>query len=862
MFQNVLVRHSIDFNGQKLTLETGLLAGQATASVVASIGETTVMVAVVVNEEPSTSDYFPMQVIYEEKLYASGKIKGSRFIKREGRPSEAAVLTGRMIDRSLRSLFDSNIRNEIQVVVTPLSIDEVNPPDTLAVIAASAALKLCGIEQYQGPVSSARIGLLPEDRVEQILLELKNGMGSFESFAEIRDRVAEFCQLVDVKDPESKARFGQMFKMLGDKDPEWAAKLKLQYQSSTRLSQKEIEEKYPNLKLTKVINPSYTQQSESVIDLVVSGDGHNIMMVEAGANIVEESVLGECLDAVVVELKKLTDFQHEFVEMAKNAGVARESQLTLIAPSQTAVEYWLHFREDLENALYAPGQKLERADLVQEVKDKHLMVLEQILHLQAQNNYAELRDLHDAVMTGSYSREGWSAKPDEVHQMFDEENNPQDGSFQDITNKLFDLVDNLEQLRNFKKDLKEALDLVKKKIIKQNILENDRRLDGRSLDETRQITCQIDVLPRVHGSSLFQRGETQVLNVLTLGSKGDAQIIDEMEDFEETTKRYIHHYNFPQYSVGATGRYGGAGRREIGHGALAERALLPVLPSEEDFPYTMRLVSECLGSNGSTSMASTCASCLSLMAGGVPIKDIVAGVAMGLVLDSGSGNYKVLTDIMGVEDANGDMDFKVTGTKDGITALQLDNKVAGLTTEILKKALVQAKEARIHILGIMKSTIGEAKPEMSPHAPRVAQFTIPVDKIGDVIGPSGKIIKALVSSTGADIDIDDLTGKVIIFGKNAAKVKEAEDYIKKLTKEYQLGDVVEGKVFRIEAYGAFVKIDGTDKEGLIHISQISDERIKDVNSVLSMGQTVKAKVIEINERGQISLSMKMAKDHG
>jgi polyribonucleotide nucleotidyltransferase len=422
---------------------------------------------------------------------------------------------------------------------------------------------------------------------------------------------------------------------------------------------------------------------------------------------------------------------------------------------------------------------------------------------------------------------------------------------------MLQLFPSLEDLQLLQKDLLLAVEVVKKKLIKQNILNQERRLDGRRLDETRPIMCQVDVIPRVHGSSLFQRGETQVLNILTIGSTRDAQTIDEMEDFEETTKRYMHHYNFPQYSVGAIGKYAGPGRREIGHGALAEKALLPVLPSEEEFPYTMRLVSECLGSNGSTSMASTCASCLSLMAGGVPIKDMVAGVAMGLVLDQASGQFKVLTDIIGEEDFSGDMDFKVAGTKDGITALQLDNKVAGLTVEILKQALNQAKTARLHILNIMQQTISQPRPELSPYAPRVAQLTIPVEKIGEVIGPSGKVIKALIAKTDTEIDIEDLTGRVVIFGKDAELVNYAAEYIKKIVKDYTLGEIVEGVIFRIEPYGAFVKVNGTEKEGLIHISQISDNKIKDIKSLFSIGQKIRAKVIEINDKGQLNLSIKM-----
>ena len=829
MFQHVPVRHSLNFHGQTLTLETGLLAQQANSSVLASLGQTTVLVAVVVGEGPVSSDYFPLQVVYEERLYASGKIKGSRFVKREGKPSDNSILTGRMIDRSLRSLFDPDSRQELQIVITPLSIDEVNPPDTLAVIAASVAIKLAGIEPFAGPVSSVRIGLIPEQRVNQLLATIKQKLETEPTdFSVLKPDLEEFCQLIDLKEPDDKDLFGQVFHSLAAINTEWAAKLKLLYHSTTRLTQKEITEKYPNLELKPIVNPSYKQQSESVLDLVVSGDGQNIMMVEAGAKIVDELTLGQCLDLASQELATLTQFQHEFINLAKQAGLQKHILLHTVKPSQKVIDYWLEFTSELETVLYAPGQKLERMDLLESVKNLHQQVLNQLLTWANAYTFDQLTQL---VATSDID--------------------------QNIANKMLQLFPSLEDLQLLQKELLLALEVVKKKIIKQNILNQEKRLDGRRLDETRPIMCQIDVIPRVHGSSLFQRGETQVLNILTVGSTRDAQTVDEMEDFEETTKRYMHHYNFPQYSVGAIGKYAGPGRREIGHGALAEKALLPVLPSEEEFPYTMRLVSECLGSNGSTSMASTCASCLSLMAGGVPIKDMVAGVAMGLVLDQNTGRFKVLTDIIGEEDFNGDMDFKVAGTKDGITALQLDNKVAGLTVEILKQALTQAKAARLHILSIMQQTIDKPRPELSPYAPRVAQLTIPVDKIGEVIGPSGKVIKALIAKTDTEIDIEDLTGRVVIFGKDAELVNYAAEYIKKIVKDYTLGEIVEGVIFRIEPYGAFVKVNGTEKEGLIHISQISDSKIKDIKSLFSIGQKIRAKVIEINDKGQLNLSIKM-----
>jgi polyribonucleotide nucleotidyltransferase len=732
MFKQTPYTHSIDLNGQKLTLETGLLAKQATSSVLATIGETTVLAAVVVGKE-SPADYFPLQIIYEERLYAAGKIKGSRFIKREGRPSDASVLAGRMVDRSLRSLFDPYIRNEIQIVITILSVDEVNSPDTLAVLAASTALSLCGIDGFVGPVSSVRVALQDE---------------------------------------------------------------------------------------VYVTNPSYEVQAESDLDLIVSGNGQSIMMVEAGSNIIPEEIIGKGLEVANTTLTTLTQFQKDFVALVP----AKTTETKTIAPAQKYVDYFLKYRADWEKTMYVGPIKMSGNEAYNTMKD---------------GLFAEIKGLVGKIKT-----------------LEDFENIKQNGTNDE--KEILSACDSFDEIAMYSSNLEHALYEGITHIVRDNIISSDKRLDGRRLDETRPISCQIQVLPHTHGSSLFNRGETQVLNVLTIGTNRDAQTLDDMEDFEEQTKRYIHHYNFPAYSVGETGRYFGPGRREIGHGALAEKALLPVLPSEEEFPYTMRLVSECLGSNGSTSMASTCASCLSLLEGGVPIKDLVAGVAMGLMLDVKTGNYKVVTDIQGFEDHHGDMDFKVTGTKDGITALQLDNKVAGLTVEILKDALDKAKAARLHILGIMKETISEPKADISQYAPRVAQIAIPFEKIGEVIGPSGKVIKSIIAKTGVEIEIDDLTGRTLIYGKEMDKVLEAQSIILSLIKEYAPGDIVSGKVYRLEAFGAFVKIDGTEKEGLIHISESSPkgERVKDINDIFKIDDVVSVKILAVNDRGQISCTRK------
>jgi polyribonucleotide nucleotidyltransferase len=732
MFKQTPYSHSIDFHSQKLTLETGLLAKQATASVLATIGETVVLAAVVVGKEIQ-ADYFPLQIVYEERLYAAGKIKRSRFIKREGRPSDTSILAGRMVDRSLRSLFDPYIRNEIQVVITILSVDEINSPDTLAVLAASSAIKLCGIKSFLGPISSVRIGMAGEDLIA---------------------------------------------------------------------------------------SPSYAEQAESDLDLVVSGDGNNIMMVEAGGNIVSEEIIGRGLELANIELALLNKFQSEFIALVP----VKTTEVISFPPPQKYIDLFLKYREFWEKTMYVGPIKMSGNEAY---NDQIKAIFNDL-----KNAQAKVKNEEDFV----------KLKADK-----------------DVYEKdFFDISESYEEFIDLKIHLEHAIYEAVTHIVRDNIISTEKRLDGRRLDETRPISCQVDVLPHNHGSSLFNRGETQVLNVLTLGTNRDAQTLDDMEDFEEQTKRYIHHYNFPSYSVGETGRYYGPGRREIGHGALAEKALMPVLPSEDEFPYTMRLVSECLGSNGSTSMASTCSSCLSLMAGGVPIKAMVAGVAMGLMLDVKTGNYKVVTDIQGFEDHHGDMDFKVTGTETGITALQLDNKVAGMTIQVLKDALEKAKSARLHILEIMKTEISSPKADISQYAPRVAVVEVPFEKIGDVIGPSGKIIKGIIAKTGVEIEIDDLTGRTLIYGKEAVKVEEAKNIVLSLIKEYIPGDIVTGKVYRLEAFGAFVKIDGSEKEGLVHISESSPngERIKQIGDVFKLEDEASLKILAVNDRGQISCTRK------
>ncbi len=750
MFQNTPITHSIDYHGQTLTLQTGLLARQATGAVLATLGETTVLAAVVVGEE-TQADYFPLQVIYEERLYAAGKIKGSRFIKREGKPSDVAVLAGRMVDRSIRSLFNEYTRNEIQIIITILSIDEVNSPDTLAVLAASAALGICGFDGVNTNIASVRIG-----------------------FNE-----------------------GQY-----------------------------------------VVNPNYDIQEKGGLDLVIAGDGKNIMMVETAANILPEEVIAGGIDVAMKDLELLCSFGIDFL----NKKSAKSTQLIYKNPTPDLIEYWKQFQPELEKVMYVGPVKLDHDTSYNNYIQSHYTTLESLQIMTQSEGVRTPEDLQDIL------EESGRAQVNGVVVEY----NVKQAKF------ILKGITQLAKLKSLKPDLENALHEVLTLIVRENVLKYKKRVDGRALDETRKIIPQVTVLPHTHGSSLFDRGETQVLNVLTIGTNRDAQTLDDMEDFEEQTKRYIHHYNFPAYSVGETGRYFGPSRRDIGHGALAEKALLPVLPTEDEFPYTMRLVSECLGSNGSTSMASTCGSSLSLMDGGVPIKAHVAGVAMGLMIDSESGEYEVLTDIQGFEDHHGDMDFKITGTREGVTAIQLDNKVAGLTVSVLKDALLRSKTARFHILDIMEQVIAKPRDDISQYAPRVAQTDVPYEKIGDVIGPSGKVIKSIIARTGVEIEIDDITGKTVIYGKTQQQVEDAKKIVEGIIKDYLPGDVVQVEVYRLETFGAFVKINDSEKEGLIHISEASADggRTDKITDVFEVGKTYTATIIEINDRGQIRFTMK------
>ncbi|MCR4322811.1 MAG: polyribonucleotide nucleotidyltransferase [Candidatus Azambacteria bacterium] len=688
---------SLTLGDKAIVVRKNLLAGQANGSVIVSCGDTVVLATAVISKHAKENiDYFPLSVEYEERFYAAGRIPGSRFIKRETRASQEAILTGRLIDRALRPLFDSAVRNEVQVIVTVLSIDHENDPDVLAMVAASAALATSNIP-WAGPIGAVRIG-----RVDGTL----------------------------------------------------------------------------------ILNPTYAEREKADMDLVVAGIHGRINMIEGDAAELEEGLLIEAITLAQTHVEKLIVFQNEIVKaigIEKIVVPAKELDASFISFVESAV------RTELEEILYQP-HKQKRLDALNTLKE----ALVQKVALQY----------------------------------------PDDARLGKESMNLF------EELINT--------------IIHDNIIHKEKRPDGRKADELRSLSSYVSFLPRTHGSGIFVRGETQVLSVLTLGSPGDQQIIDTMET-KDGMKRFMHHYNFPPYSVGETKPLRGPSRRDIGHGALAERALVRLLPPQNDFPYTIRLVSETLSSNGSSSMASVCASTLALMDGGVPIKAMAAGIAMGLMSDA-KGNYKVLTDIQGPEDHHGDMDLKVAGTENGITALQMDVKVDGVTPKILHEAFIQAKKARLEILSGMRLALAAPRPELSKHAPRIITLRINPDKIRDVIGPGGKMINEIINSTGVAIDIED-DGSVFITSVNQESAQKAVEWVKNLTREAKVGEIFQGIVKRIMAFGAFVEIfPGT--EGLVHVSHLSDKYVGHPDEVVKIGDVIPVKLVEIDSQGRMNLSHK------
>ncbi len=692
---------SLQLGGRELSVSTGLLAGQANGAVTVQYGDTVVLATAVMSKSMSgITGYFPLMVDFEERYYAAGKIKGSRFIKREGKPSDDAILSGRAVDRTIRPLFNSRMRNEVQVVTTVLSYDGENDPDLVAMIAASAALTLSDIP-WAGPIGAVRIGII-------------NG-GDF------------------------------------------------------------------------VLNPSSDERKNSELDLLVSGTGAKINMIECGAQEITEEKMTEAFRFAHEAIQKITGF---IEGIQKEIGKPKREAALLVGTPEFEIKMKEYITSlNLAAALYLrPKAAME----------------ERVREIEAQ--------------AASYAGEHF---PDEAHQ-------------KEVLALIFE-------------ELSDAA-------LHAEILEHDARPDGRGLTEIRPLSAQVGVLPRTHGTGLFQRGETQVLTVTTLGAPGDEMVVDTMETDEK--KRYMHFYNFPAYSVGEIKPMRGPGRREVGHGALAEKALVPVLPSKEEFPYTIHLVSEVLSSNGSSSQASVCGSTLSLMDAGVPIKKPVSGIAMGVIMGT-DGSFKVLTDIQGLEDHYGDMDFKVAGTADGITAMQMDVKIDGLTPDMLGIAIRQAKEARLEIMQVMLATIPEPRKVMSPYAPRIITLHINPEKIRDVIGPGGKMINQIIDETGVSIDIED-DGSVFITSADETAANKATEWIRNITREVVTGELFQGRITRIMNFGAFAEV-LPNQEGLIHISELADYRVEKVEDVVKVGDMVPVIVKEIDAQGRINLSHKMAK---
>jgi len=680
-------------SGRKLSVTIGKVAEQANGACLVRYGDTVVLATATASKEPREGvDFFPLSVDYEERFYAVGKIPGG-FIKREGKPSEKAILTSRLIDRPIRPLFPKDYRNDVQVIVTVLSVDQDCTPDIVAMIGSSIALSISDIP-FNGPTGSAAVGL--------------------------------------------------------------------------------IDNKF-------VINPTCEQREKSSLNLIVSGTKDAVMMVEAGANQIEEAVMLDAIMAGHEVIKEICDF---ISKIRDEVGKPKQEYVAFKPDEQIEKEVIEYAREKMLNAIRTED-KQERQDNIDNVKKETLEYF-------------------------------------------------------------------IEKYPDNAADIEEVLYNIIKEEVRRLIVEEGIRPDNRHIDEIRKITCEVGILPRTHGSGLFTRGQTQVLTVATLGAAGDVQIIDGLGEEEE--KRYMHHYNFPPFSVGETRFLRGPGRREIGHGALAERALEPVIPSVEDFPYTIRLVSEVLSSNGSTSQASVCGSTLALLDAGVPIIAPVAGIAMGLIKTE--DKVIILSDIQGMEDFLGDMDFKVAGTEKGITAIQMDIKITGIDREILKTALEKARIGRLYILEKMKEVISEPRKELSPYAPRILTMNVNPDKIRDIIGPGGKVINKIIDETGVKIDIED-DGRITIAAENVELGKKAIDIIEKIVEDVEVGKIYLGKVTRMVPFGAFVEI-LNGKEGLVHISNIAKERVNRVEDVLSVGDEILVKVIEIDSQGRINLSRKDA----
>ncbi|MBA3471015.1 MAG: polyribonucleotide nucleotidyltransferase [Herpetosiphonaceae bacterium] len=688
---------SMELAGRTLTIEAGRVALLAGGAVMVRYGDTVLLAAATASDSPREGvDFFPLTIDYEEKMYAAGKIPGS-FFKREGRPTETAILTARLTDRPLRPLFPKGYRNDVQIIITTLSTDQVNDPAPLAIIAASAALAISDIP-FLEPVAAVQVG-----HIDGVL----------------------------------------------------------------------------------AINPVMGLMENSRLDLVVAGTKAAVMMVEAGAKELTEIEMLEAVKKGHDAMQAVIDMQ---LELVAKCGKPKKEFVVPVADTslQEQIAGWMGSR--FQDAINNPDKTTR------------------------ENGIDALRDSVVAQFSADTAA---------------------------------------EELLGREKEVRKAYEALIKEEVRSSILQRGIRVDGRQVDEIRPISVEVAILPRVHGTGLFTRGQTQVLTVVTLGSPGDEQRLDDLGI--ETTRRYLHHYNFPPFSTGEARPLRGPKRRDIGHGKLAERALAAVLPEKDDFPYTMRLVSEVLASNGSSSMASVCGSSLALMDAGVPIKSPVAGVAMGLVTGKDGQGYKVLTDIQGIEDALGDMDFKVAGTADGVTALQMDIKTTGITYDIMQNAFEQARLGRLHILGKMNEVISTPREELSTFAPRIITLQIDPSKIGMLIGPGGKTIRSIIEQTGAQIDVED-DGRVFVSTPDGEGAKHAQALIEGLTREAKIGEIFTGKVVRIMPYGAFVNV-LPGKDGMVHVSELDQTRVENVEDVVKMGDEVTVMVIDVEPgTGKISLS--------
>ena len=698
----------LDFNGRKIVVETGELAKQTNGSVLIRYGDTAVLSVSVMGKTMVSQDFFPLQVLYQERLYSVGKIPGG-FIKREGRPSDAATLAARLIDRPLRPMFDENLRNEIQVINTVLSVDQDNSPEMAALFGSSLCLGISNIP-FDGPVAGVIVGLID---------------GKF------------------------------------------------------------------------IINPTVEESEKSELSLTVAGTKDAICMVEAGASELDEKVMLKALMFAHENIKILCEFEQKIIDEIGTEKVELEKAQIDESLQKEVEEY---ATKDMLEAIQIK-EKLEKYAKIDEVKEKTIEHFKEI--------YENEEDLDKKI-----------AQVDKV------------------------------------------LTMIEAGEVRRLITEKKIRPDGRKMDEIRPLHAEIDLLARTHGSALFSRGETQVLATTTLGAIGEHQILDGLGI--EDTKRFMLHYNFPQFSVGEIGRYGSPGRREIGHGALGERALAQVIPSEEEFPYTIRVVSEVLESNGSSSQATICSGCLSLMAAGVPIKAPVAGIAMGLITSKDGKKYTILTDIQGLEDHMGDMDFKVAGTKKGITALQMDIKIKGVTEKILKEALAQAKKARLEILEVMSKAIEKPREEVSKYAPKIETFNIDPEKIKDVIGRGGEMITKIIleasnvktvnDKDAVKVDLED-DGRVIIYHTDRDIIAKTRKMIEDVLREVETGKVYTGKVTKVEDFGVFVEL-WPGCEGLVHVSQLAHERVEKPSDIISVGDEIMVKSLGYDNKGRLNLSRK------